>query len=137
MSLSADFINLVESTYPQDVFFGGGYMPEEVDDEEKDKASKEKKKEDFSGLYSQPQARHFVSLYEEMWSGDVDTKKHPPEGKFTQGAEAIAKWLKSSHKDLKGALAAMNLYHNRNPKNMSKDKHDSILGMLHTAYGAV
>jgi hypothetical protein len=135
MSLSADFIELVESAYPQNVFFGGGYMPEEVDDEEKDKASKETKKEDLSGLFSQPQARHFVSLYEEMWSGDVKTKEHPPEGKFTQGAEAIAKWLKSSHDSLKSAVAALNFYRNRKPKNMSKDKHDQILGMLHTAFG--
>lgn len=170
MSLSADFVNLVESTYPQDVFFSGGNMPEEVNDEKinkkhpmyqrgmddaanfgyipdfKDDEEKRHweagykdgkvKRESSSGLYGQSQARHFVSLYEDKWSGDVKTKKHPPEGKFTQGAEAVAKWLKSSHDSLKSAVAALNFYRNRNKDNMSQDKHDQILGMLHTAFGA-
>jgi hypothetical protein len=92
-------------------------------------------KKESSGLYNQPQARHFISLFEEMWSGNVETKKHPPEGTFTKGAEDIAKWLKSSHKDLKGAVSALNFYCNRNKDSMSQDKHDQILGMLHTAFG--
>lgn len=69
-----------------------------------------------------------------LWSADVDTKKTPPEGTFTKSAEDIAAWLKKSHKTLKGAVAALNFYRNRNPDNMSKDKHDDILGKLHTAY---
>jgi hypothetical protein len=57
------------------------------------------------------------------WSGDVETKKHPPEGLFATGtATAIVKWLKASHKDLKGAMSALNFYINRAGKNLTADR---------------
>jgi hypothetical protein len=62
-------------------------------------------------------------LSEKMWSGDVETKKHPPENLFANGsAEDIASWLKSSHKDLKSAMSALNFYINRAGKNLSTER---------------
>jgi hypothetical protein len=56
---------------------------------------------------------------EAQWSGSVATKKHPPEDLFSEGsAGAIVKWLKSAHKDLKGAMSALNFYINRAGKNL-------------------
>ena len=136
MSKADEFIKVVkETSYPPDVFFTGGNMPEEQEEDEEDKKEEYRSQAHrFSSL-----AESFLGdnygLEEEKWSGKVDTKKTPPEGTFTKGAEAIADWLKSSHKDLKSAVAALNFYRNRNPENMSQDKHDKILGMLHTAFG--
>ena len=59
-------------------------------------------------------------LLELKWSGDVKTKKHPPEGLFAEGtAGAIVKWLKSAHGDKAGAMSALNFYINRAGKNLS------------------
>jgi hypothetical protein len=58
-------------------------------------------------------------LLQELWSGNVKTKKHPPEGLFANGTAAeIASWLKSAHADKKGAMAALNFYINRAGKNL-------------------
>lgn len=63
----------------------------------------------------------------EKWSGDVKTKKHPPEGLFKEGSgEAIAKWLKSSHGDLKGAMSSLNFYRNRAGKNLSPERKKAL-----------
>lgn len=62
-------------------------------------------------------------LLKELWSGDVKTKKHPPEGLFAEGsAAAIVKWLKSAHSDKKSATGALNFYINRAGKNLSAER---------------
>lgn len=66
-------------------------------------------------------------LLTELWSGNVKTKKHPPDGLFATGtAKEIADWLKSAHGDKKGAMDALNFYINRAGKNLS----DSRKGVL-------
>ena len=71
----------------------------------------------------------------ELWSGDVKTKKHPPEGLFSKGsATEIAAWLKKTHDDLKGAMGALTFYRNRAGKNLSdgqKAKLDHVKALLH------
>lgn len=63
----------------------------------------------------------------EKWSSDVKTKKHPPEGLFKTGSgEAIAKWLKSSHKDLGGAMSSLNFYRNRAGSNLSSERKGAL-----------
>ena len=135
MSKADEFLKVVkETSYPPDVFFTGGNMPEDQEEDGDGKKECRNLAHRFSCL-----AEDFLGegygLDEKKWSGDVDTKKTPPEGTFTNGVEAIADWFKSSHKDMKSAVAALNFYRNRNPENMSQDKHDKILGVLHTAYG--
>jgi hypothetical protein len=60
----------------------------------------------------------------EKWSKDVDTKKHPPEGKFAEGsAEEIANWAERSHKgDLGKAIQSLSFYINRGGKNLSEEQ---------------
>jgi len=66
----------------------------------------------------------------EKWSGEVKTKKHPPEGLFAEGSgEAIAKWLKSSHSDLKGAMGSLNFYVNRGGSNLSPERKKVLEGV--------
>lgn len=75
----------------------------------------------------------------EKWSGDVRTKKHPPEGLFKEGSQSdIVDWLKKSHKDLKGAMGALNFYINRAGKNLSAERKKTLEGAknkLRKAYG--
>jgi hypothetical protein len=72
-------------------------------------------------------------LMELKWSGDVKTKKHPPEGLFADGsASAIVKWLTSSHSDKKGAVSALNFYINRAGKNLSADRKAVLKNALET-----
>lgn len=56
-----------------------------------------------------------LKLHERKWSGDVKTKKHPPEGLFKTGsAQKIADWAWSSHGgNLQKAMASLNFYLNR------------------------
>ena len=62
-------------------------------------------------------------LNEKQWVADVETKKHPPDGLFAEGsADKIAKWLISSHTDLKSAMSALNFYINRAGKGLSADR---------------
>ncbi len=64
-----------------------------------------------------------MDLVEEKWSGKVKPKKHPPEGKFASGsANEIAEWAKSSHKDVKSAIDAINFYKNRAGKNLTANR---------------
>lgn len=62
------------------------------------------------------------------WSGEVETKKHPPEGKFADGsAEDIAKWAKSSHNgNLGKAISSLNFYINRGGKNLSEEQKSKV-----------
>jgi hypothetical protein len=127
MSMAADLMKLYEGAYPADVYFGGGYMPESDEEDDPDDL-KDGKKESL--------AHQFLGKFKEgKWSGDVKTRKHPPEGKFTEGPDAIAKWLKSSHDDFKSAVNALVFFRNRNKDLMSQDKFDKIHGLLSTAYG--
>ena len=48
-----------------------------------------------------------------LWSGDVETKWHPPEGFFEQSAEDIAKGLKAASDSLAQAMDRLNFYINR------------------------
>jgi hypothetical protein len=71
----------------------------------------------------------------DKWSGDVKTKKHPPEGLFKDGsADEIASWLKKSHKGDKGkASSSLNFYINRAGKNLSSERRkvlESVKGKL-------
>ena len=79
-----------------------------------------------------------MKLLELKQLSDVKTKKHPPEGLFAKGsATAIAKWLKSSHEDLKGAMAALTFYKNRAGKNLTdgaKAKLDHAKALLHAHF---
>lgn len=56
-----------------------------------------------------------LDLYERKWSGDIKTKKRPPEGLFKSGsAQKIADWAWSSHGgNLQKAMASLNFYLNR------------------------
>jgi len=58
-------------------------------------------------------------LSEAMWSGEVKTKWHPPEGFFKQSAGKIASGLKSASKDLKQAMSRLNFYINRAGANLT------------------
>jgi len=58
-------------------------------------------------------------LNEALWSGEVKTKWHPPEGFFKQSADRIASGLKSAAKDLKTAMSRLNFYINRGGENLS------------------
>jgi len=61
-----------------------------------------------------------AQLNEKIWSGAVHTKKHPPEDLFAEGsATDIVDWLKSSHKDKRSAMSALNFYINRAGKKLS------------------
>jgi len=62
-------------------------------------------------------------LLEEIWSGAVKAKKHPPEGLFAEGTpDEIKAWLKKSHKDNADAIKSLNFYINRAGKNLSSDR---------------
>ena len=68
-------------------------------------------------------------LQEDQWSGEVKTKRHPPEGLFKEGsAEKIASWCAGSG-SLNTAMAELNFYINRAGDNLSADR----LGVLNHA----
>lgn len=76
---------------------------------------------------------------EEQWSGDVKTKKHPKEDLFAEGtAKQIADWAIKSHKDLRGAMAALNFYINRAGDKLEADRKKVIedaKDLVHKHYG--
>lgn len=78
-------------------------------------------------------------LTADKWSGDVKTKKHPPEGLFATGsADEIANWLHSSHKDLQSAMGSLNFYRNRAGHNLASGRAsvlDSAEKKLRSKYG--
>jgi hypothetical protein len=59
--------------------------------------------------------KELLDLSEKKWSGDIDTKKHSPEGLFKSGsAQKIANWAWTAHDgNLKKAMASLNFYLNR------------------------
>ena len=63
-------------------------------------------------------------LLRELWSGSVQTKKHPPEGIFASGSDSeIVDWLMKSHNNDKAkATSALNFYINRAGKNLSVER---------------
>lgn len=64
---------------------------------------------------------------EEKWSGDVKTKKHPPEGLFANGSAAqIVAWLKREHPSKAGSMSALNFYINRAGSNLSPARKDTL-----------
>ena len=78
-------------------------------------------------------------ITEKKWSGEVDTKKHPPEDLFAKGSKGeIVEWLKKTHKDFVGAMSALNFYINRAGRNLSADRRvllNSAKNDLRRAYG--
>lgn len=68
-------------------------------------------------------------LGEAMWSGEVETKWHPPEGFFKQNASKIATGLKKASKSLKQAMNRLNFYINRGGANLT----DKDLARLNSA----
>lgn len=66
-------------------------------------------------------------LREEKWSSEVKTKKRPPENLFAEGNQKeILTWLKSTHKELKSAMGALNFYINRAGHNLSKERKSEL-----------
>jgi len=57
-----------------------------------------------------------------MWSGNVQTKYHPPEKLFTLSAEEIATQLAKDSVDLKQAMSRLNFYMNRAGGNLSQER---------------
>lgn len=59
----------------------------------------------------------------DKWSQKVTdkVKTHPPEGLFTESADAIARGLKKLHPDLKSAMNALTFYINRAGKNLTNE----------------
>jgi hypothetical protein len=78
-------------------------------------------------------------LIAKNWSGDVKVKHHSPAGLFAEGsAEAIAKWLKKSHGDLKGAMSSLNFYINRAGEGLSPTRKkvlEEVKDKLREMYG--
>jgi len=58
----------------------------------------------------------------DLWSADVETKWHPPEGFFEQSAEQIAKGLKDASDSLKQAMSRLDFYINRAGDNLSDER---------------
>jgi F0F1-type ATP synthase membrane subunit b/b' len=56
-----------------------------------------------------------------LWSGDVKTHWHPPEGFFEQPAQKIAEGLKSASDGLAQAMDRLDFYINRAGTNLSAD----------------
>lgn len=57
-----------------------------------------------------------------LWSGDVKTKWHPPEGFFEQSADKIAEGLAKASDSLAQAMDRLNFYINRAGKNLSDER---------------
>ncbi len=56
-----------------------------------------------------------------LWSGDVKTHWHPPEGFFEQSSEKIAEGLKSASDGLAQAMDRLDFYINRAGVNLSEE----------------
>lgn len=66
------------------------------------------------------------TLNEELWSGKVREKWHPPEGFFKKSAKSIATGLKGASRNLKQAMSRLNFYINRAGTNLSGDDRDRL-----------
>lgn len=72
-----------------------------------------------------------------LWSDDVKTKWHPPEGFFEQPAEEIAQGLKSASDGVAQAMDRLDFYINRAGVNLSeeaKSKLEKAKEILHELY---
>jgi len=58
----------------------------------------------------------------DLWSADVETKWHPPEGFFEQSAEEVAKGLKDASDSLAQAMDRLNFYINRAGAKLSEER---------------
>jgi Protein of unknown function (DUF3175) len=56
-----------------------------------------------------------------LWSKDVETKWHPPEGFFARSAEEIAEGLKVASDGLAQAMDRLDFYINRGGANLSTE----------------
>jgi len=61
-----------------------------------------------------------------LWSKDVETKWHPPEGFFEQSAEEIARGLKEASDGLAQAMDRLDFYINRAGKNLSPENRQRL-----------
>lgn len=67
----------------------------------------------------------YQQFLEEKWSGNVNTKEHPPKDLFSSGsAKDITSWLQSAHDNKAGAIEALNFYVNRAGSNLSSERMD-------------
>lgn len=82
--------------------------------------------------------KHLVEFLDEaQWSGKVDTKWHPKEGFYKQGAEKIASGIASAADSLKQAMSRLDFYINRAGSNLSsedKSKFEKVKGMLRSKF---
>lgn len=62
-----------------------------------------------------------MSEEKKLWSGDVKTHWHPPEGFFEQSSEKIADGLKSASDGLAQAMDRLDFYINRAGSNLSSE----------------
>lgn len=72
-----------------------------------------------------------------LWSGDVKTHWHPPEGFFEQSSEKIADGLKSASDGLAQAMDRLDFYINRAGSNLSSDaksRLEKVKEILHRLY---
>ncbi|MFC1842396.1 DUF3175 domain-containing protein [Candidatus Dependentiae bacterium] len=61
-----------------------------------------------------------------LWSADVETKWHAPEGFFEQSAEEIAKGLKAASDSLDQAMSRLNFYINRAGTKLSEERKNTL-----------
>jgi len=57
-----------------------------------------------------------------LWSQEVKTKWHPPEGFFEQSAQDVAEGLKNASDSLAQAMDRLNFYINRAGDNLSPER---------------
>lgn len=71
--------------------------------------------------------KELLNLLEEKWVSSVKTKKHPPDGLFSNGTvQEIADWAwYEHHSNKKKAMASLNFFINRN-SNISGEIIDKI-----------
>ena len=61
-----------------------------------------------------------------LWSQEIKTKWHPPEGFFEQSAKQIAEGLKKASDSLAQAMDRLNFYINRAGKNLSPERKTTL-----------
>ena len=61
-----------------------------------------------------------------LWSADVQTHWHAPEGFFNQSAHEIAEGLKKASDSKAQALERLNFYINRSGKNLSESRKEAL-----------
>lgn len=67
--------------------------------------------------------QRLAGINEDKWQGEVNKKKHPPEGLFANAEpKTIVKWLKDNHKEYKSAMSSLNFYINRSGKNLTAER---------------